>query len=99
MLRRTAAFVLSVILGAAVLVVLPAPVLAGPAPNAPVRPVEKAPKPPKPPKPEITKVKPASGPTSGGTKVTVKGEHLSGATKVTSASSRAPRSRSRATTS
>jgi len=83
MLRRTAAFVLSVILGAAVLVVLPAPVLAGPAPNAPVRPVEKAPKPPKPPKPEITKVKPASGPTTGGTKVTVKGEHLSGATKVT----------------
>jgi len=37
---------------------------------------------PKPPKPVVTKVKPASGPASGGTVVKVKGQHLTGATKV-----------------
>ena len=36
----------------------------------------------KPPKPTVSKVKPASGLTTGGTKVTIKGEHLNGATKV-----------------
>ena len=37
---------------------------------------------PKPPKPVVSKVKPASGPVAGGTKVVVKGKNLSGATKV-----------------
>ena len=37
---------------------------------------------PRPPKPVVSKIKPASGPVAGGTKVVVKGKNLSGATKV-----------------
>jgi len=37
---------------------------------------------PRPPKPAITKVDPKFGPTTGGTVVTIKGTHLTGATKV-----------------
>ena len=37
---------------------------------------------PKPPKPVVSKVSPKSGPATGGTKVTIKGKHLSTTTKV-----------------
>ena len=77
--KRTAvlAMVLATTLGGAGL----APSGAAADPTDPLVPVAEA-KPPKPPKPVVSKVKPASGPTAGGTTVKVKGEHLTGAKKV-----------------